>query len=158
MNHLPESLAFIAGDAFSLINFRGRLISDLVTLGVKVYAIAPNFSDQLKQEILELGALPLDCSLDRAGMNPFRDLSDCIGLAGILKALKPQATFCYAIKPIIYGTIAALLARVPFRFAMVEGLGFLFMDDEAAQSPKRRFLRTIAKWLYGFTLKRNHKV
>jgi glycosyltransferase involved in cell wall biosynthesis len=156
--NLPSSLAFIAADAFSLVNFRGRLIADLSARGVMVYAIAPNFSDAIRLKVRELGAVPVDCSLDRTGMNPIRDLSDCIGLSRLLRKLQPQATFCYAIKPVIYGTLAALFARVPLRFAMVEGLGFLFMEDEAAQSFKRRFLRNVARLLYGITLKRNNAV
>ena len=62
-------------------------------------------------------------------------------LALLLRRLKPDITLGYAIKPVIYGTLAAWLARVPRRFAMIEGLGYVFTPPEGAEPLKRKAVK-----------------
>lgn len=155
---LPSSLAIISSQAFSLVNFRGALIADLVALGVRVLALAPDFSDEIRERIRILGAEPIDYSLQRTGLNPLRDVVDCLRLARLLRRLNTEATLGYFIKPVIFGTFAAWLARVPSRFAMIEGLGYVFMDDELARKPKRRILRVLVSVAYRLALSRARRV
>lgn len=155
---LPESLAIISNQAFSLINFRGALIRDLVASRVRVLALAPDFTDDLREMVRSLGADPVDYSLQRAGLNPIRDGLDALQLSFLLRRLRPEATLAYFVKPVIFGTIAAWLAGISTRFAMIEGLGYVFMEDESARSPKRRFLRSIVGGLYRIALDRTRRV
>ena len=67
-----KSLAIISSQAFSLVNFRGQLIADLVAKGVKVFALAPDYTDDLRLNIRALGAVPVDFHLIRTGMSPWR--------------------------------------------------------------------------------------
>lgn len=140
-------LALISSQAFSIINFRGPLVCEMVGRGVTVYALAPDYDDASRAAVRKLGALPLDYSVSRTGMNPLRDLFDLIRLARQLGRLKLDATFAYFIKPVIYGTLAARLAAVPQRFAMIEGAGYVFVDDEAL-TLRRRLLRYFVTRLY----------
>ncbi len=78
------SLAIISSQAFSLVNFRGLLIQELVRSGVSVLALAPDFDQSTRSEIEALGAKPVDYSLSRAGMNPLSDAMDTLRLAKIL--------------------------------------------------------------------------
>ena len=59
-------------------------------------------------------------------------------------------TLGYTIKPVIYGTIAAWLARVPRRLAMITGLGYVFTPSGASSSWSRTLLRTTVLTLYTF--------
>lgn len=141
-----------------MLNFRGPLISDLVAAGVQVHALAPDYNDELRQKIQELGANPVDFQLTRTGMNPVRDCIDMLQLATLLRRLRPDVTLGYFIKPVIYGTLAAWLARVPRRVAMIEGLGYVFTVSNNRQSWRRKLLKALVSSLYRFSLGRAHVV
>ena len=151
-------LAIISNQAFSLINFRGPLIRALVEAGVQVHALAPDYDADTRAGVAALGAQPVDYSLTRAGMNPLRDGLDTLRLARLLRRLRPDAALGYFIKPVIYGTLAAWLARVPRRYAMIEGLGFVFTDGGDRLPLRRRLLRAAVRGLYRAALGRAHRV
>lgn len=43
--------------------------------------------------------------------------------------IKPQAVLGYTVKPVIYGLLAAQLAGVPRRYALITGLGYSFQGE-----------------------------
>lgn len=143
-----KTIAIISSQAFSLVNFRGNFIVDLVTLNYNVYALAPDYTNELKQQIASLGAVPVDFRLDRTGIRPARDLLDAARLVFLLRRLKPDITLTYFIKPVIFGTVAAWLAGVPRRIAMIEGLGYVFTLTGNELSSERKILRYIISILY----------
>lgn len=142
------TVAIIASIAYSLPNFRGPLIREFVAAGWRVLALAPDYDDSTRAAVEALGAEPLDCALERAGMRPLTDLVHAVRLARQLRRLKPDLVFSYFIKPVIYGSIAAWLARVPRRFALVAGLGYVFTINGNEHTLKRRLLRMLASGLY----------
>lgn len=142
------SVALISSHAFSLSNFRGPLIRALVATGVRVYALAPDFDAATRFAVEKLGAVTVDFTLDRTGIRPIRDALDLIRLIGLLRRLKPDATLAYFIKPVIYGSLAARLAGVRRRFALVAGLGYVFTPDGGREGLKRRVLKMAASLLY----------
>lgn len=154
----PRRIAMISSQAFSLSNFRGPLICDLVSAGVEVYALAPDYDCSQRAVLRTLGAVPVDFSLSRTGMNPLRDGFDVLRLAMLLRRLRIDMSFCYFIKPVIYGTLAAWLAGVPRRFALIAGLGFVFTPSGARPSWKRRVLRMAVGALYRLALGRVERV
>lgn len=143
-----RSVALLTSDAFSLSNFRGPLIEALVARGIEVLALAPDHSESSRRKLTLLGARCVDIRMQRAGMNLVGDLRDVIGLKGILEELKPDAVLSYFIKPVIYGSIAARLAQVPHRFALVEGLGYVFSEHSAPANFRRALLRRFVSRLY----------
>lgn len=157
MDALPKRLALIGNQAFSLINFRGELIREMTRQGMVVYALAPDFDADTRNNVAALGAIPLDYSMSRAGLNPFRDFIDVVKLTFLLKNLNVDASLGYCIKPVIYGTIAAWLAGVRKRFAMIEGAGYVFIEDEKL-SFRRSVLRKLVKVLYRIALNYAHCV
>lgn len=151
-------ICIIGNQAFSLINFRGSLIECMVGYGSEVFALAPDYDKDTRKAVQSLGAKPVDYSLSRTGMNPVKDASDILRLALLLRRLKPDITLSYAIKPVIYGTFAAWLVRTPKRFAMIEGLGYVFTPPEGAEPIKRRALRVAVSMLYAKALRRANLV
>lgn len=156
--HSYNRICIIGNQAFSLLNFRGLLIEDMARRGLDVIALAPDYHDDIREAIRNLGAEPVNFSLSRTGMNPLRDAADMIRLAVILRRLKPDITLGYAIKPVIYGTLAAWLAQVPQRFAIIEGLGYVFTPSEGIEPLKRRALRGAVSILYAAALKKANMV
>ena len=142
-------LGLITSQAYSLHNFRGPLIRDCVSRGVSVFALAPDYDDASRDAVGALGAEPVDFRLDRTAIRPFRDARDLFALVRLLRSLKLDATLSYFIKPAIYGTLAARLARVPRPYAMVEGAGYVYSDEDERRTPlRRRLLRTLVTGLY----------
>lgn len=153
-----KTLAIISNQAFSLINFRGDLIKELIRSGASIYALAPDFDQVTREQVMQLGAVPVDYALSRTGMNPLKDFWNAMSLSKILRSLQPDISFCYFIKPVIYGTLAAWLANVPRRVAMIEGLGFAFTLSKKTNSIKRRSLKFLVSLLCRFALKKAHCV
>jgi len=122
-------VAIIGNQAFSLLNFRGLLIQAMVEQGHEVLALAPDYDSAQREKVLALGAKPIDFSLSRTGLNSIKDLFDFVRLLWLLGRLRPDVVLAYAIKPVIYGTLAAWLAGVPKRFALIEGI-VLFLIGE----------------------------
>ena len=134
--------------ADTLANFRGPLIAEMAAAGITVLALAPDFDERTRQAVLAFGGEPVDISLDRTGMRPLRDTADMIRLAIQLRRLRPDATFSYFIKPVVYGSLAAWIAGARYRFAMVAGLGYVFTPGASPDGLKRQLLRLMASFLY----------
>jgi len=129
----------------------------MVRRGVTVYALAPDYDDAKRAAVAALGAIPLDSSMSRTGMNPVRDALDMCRLAVQLRGLRLDATLAYFIKPVIYGTLAARLAGVSKRFAMIEGAGYVFTDSDTS-SVRRHVLRALVIRLYRLSLSQTQRV
>jgi hypothetical protein len=65
--------------------------------------------DQIRAAGLDL--VPL--GLDRHGHNPLRELAALSEIIGIYRRLRPDLAHHVAIKPVLYGSVAARLARTP---------------------------------------------
>ena len=116
------TLALITAHAGTLTGFRASLIRALHARGVRVLALAPNFDDASCAAVRALGAEPIDSPMARTGMNPLVDARNAWQLTRLLRRLRPDVALGYMIKPVVFGSIAAKLAGVPHRVAMVEGL------------------------------------
>ena len=146
-----KRIAIITTQAFSLCNFRGPLIKEMASGGMIVYAFAPDYTEELKKSVVALGAIPVDFQMSRTGINPLSDFFNCIQLSIKLRKLRLDGTLSYFIKPVIYGTLAAYFARVPNKFAMIEGAGYIF-TDHSSPSLFRYLLRICVVQLYKIAL------
>ncbi len=151
-------ICIISSHASSLANFRGPLIKTLRDKGIIVLALAPNFDDATRSSVLAWGGTPVDFPMSRTGMNPIRDVLNMWKLTKILRALRPNIVLSYFIKPVIFGTLAAWWAGVPQRFAMIEGLGYVFTPVREKLSFKRRLLKKMVMSLYRVALTRAKRV
>ncbi|MDG9721179.1 glycosyltransferase, partial [Streptomyces sp. DH24] len=106
--------------ASSLYTFRKDLILSLLAKGYTVYAFTSDSNETELATIAQLGAIPTHYKLSRGGLNPYEDLSNTISLYKKIKKIQPDIVLSYFIKPVIYGTLAAKLAKVPKKIAMIE--------------------------------------
>ena len=143
----------VASLSKSLINFRGDYIKHLTRTGYKVFAAAPEISEEVRSELEELGATALSFKLQRTGLNPLQDLGTIRELKQLMKEHQIQLVFPYTIKPVIYSSFAAKSLGIPV-ISLITGLGFTF----SAASPKARFLQGITEKLYKRALRTNKVV
>nr|WP_237734753.1 glycosyltransferase family 4 protein [Comamonas sp. NyZ500] len=136
----------------SVFNFRTSLIKELVARNHTVYVFCVDYDDVSREKIVALGAIPVDYSLNRAGLNPIRDLVDTWKLFRQLKKIAPDVVLSYFVKPVIFGSIAARMAAVPCNIGMLEGLGYVFTDLPTGLKRKQRILRWVQVFLYGLAL------
>ena len=150
----PPRLLLIAGFAASVSTFRGPLIRTLRGSGAEVVVGAPGVEElpQLREELAAIGVALHDIPLQRAGTNPVADLGLLLSLYRLMRTVRPTITLPYTIKPVIYGSIAAWLARVPRRYALVTGLGYAFTGA------RQGLVTRLVSMLYRFALRRTHKV
>lgn len=86
--------------------------------------------------------------LSRSGKHPVREVRSLWSLYRLMRRIRPDIVHLVTIKPVLYGGIAARLARVPGVVAAISGLGSVFI----AQGFKARLLRGVVKGLYRFAL------
>lgn len=150
-------IAIISPYARSISTFRGHLIRKLVDHNIHVFVLAPDYTAELREEVRYLGAEPIDYTMDRVGMNPIREISAVFSIIKLMRTIKPDAIFGYNHKPVIYGVLSGMLAHVPLRYGMIEGLGFAFTPSDEFML-KRKLLRTIMLFLYRIVMPRTSKI
>lgn len=93
--------------------------------------------------------------MTRSGKHPLQELGTLLSLLRLFRRLRPQVVHLVTIKPVLYGGIAARLARVPGMVAAISGLGFVFLSN----SLKMRLVRAVVARLYRLALgHRNSRV
>jgi glycosyltransferase involved in cell wall biosynthesis len=152
-----KTFLLIASFPDSLIKFRGPLLRALVAKGLDVHVAAPDLADvpDIRTELEALGITLHEIGLKRTGTNPVADLATVAELWRLMRRIRADYVLGYTIKPVIYGSLAAWLACVPNRFALVTGLGYAFTGEA---SGKRGLLRRLIQRLYRFGLSKSRKV
>lgn len=141
-------IVVVASLAWSLVNFRGRLLSAMIDAGHDVTACAPDEDRDVADRLSTLGVRYRVMPMARAGLNPLDDARTLAWLVRTFRQERPGLVLAYTQKPIIYGGIAARIAGVPRYYAMNSGLGHVFSDG----SP--RWLRVLVRSLYSTALAR----
>ena len=85
-------------------------------------------------------------ALSRAYGNPFREI---LALVRLYRRERPDIVHHVALKPIVYGAVAARLTRVPAQVNAVVGLGWLFTSAKGVM----RLVRPAARWILATLLR-----
>jgi glycosyltransferase involved in cell wall biosynthesis len=147
-------ILLLAGFADSLVNFRGSLMNCLQAAGHTVLAAAPPASDRTGPELHRLGVQFFPVNICRTGTNPVADLRSLLSILRLLRHARPDVLLAYTVKPVIYGSIAARVARIPCVYSMITGLGSAFSSNDG----KGQAIRALAARLYSFALRKNRAV
>jgi len=149
-----NKIVVLTSQAFSLINFRKKVLELLIESGAEVYTLAPNYSEFEYKELKKIGVIPIPVSFSRTLLNPFVLFSELIRLVVKIRIIKPDVVLSYFIKPVTFGNIAAKLCGVKKFFSIIEGLGSsrrMLVHKESVYSKSLIFL-------YKISLKRVNKI
>ena len=130
-------IIFSSNVSWSIYNFRTPLLKSLQEDGHIIYTIASK--DSYEDKLIDQGFFFQGIDLNNNSINPFQDLKTIYNYYKIYKKIKPDIICHNAIKPNIYGTIAAGLLNIPV-VNNISGLGTLFI--------KKSISTIVAKLLY----------
>jgi len=90
--------------------------------------------------IHEAGIRLIPFELSRRGGNP---ITEVVALWHLYRSERPNIVHHVALKPVMFGTIAAWLARVPAQVNAITGLGWLFSSSNTSARLIRPVLRRV---------------
>ena len=123
---MKYKIAFVGNSSLTMHNFRINLLRSMVKLGYEVVVLAPKDSDTTSYKSNRIRYIPID--VDCKGVNPVKDFALMNQLRALYVKEKFDFVFHYTIKPVIYGSIAARLARVK-HISVITGLGYTFLNS-----------------------------
>jgi glycosyltransferase involved in cell wall biosynthesis len=126
MRH-PRVLFVLANDWYFYWH-RLAIAERLAAAGYDVHAATP--PGRFCAAIAAAGIRHHPIEIDRQGLNPLRDVATIKRLADLYRELRPRLVHHVAIKPMIYGTIAAKIAGVPAIVNAMPGTGYLFVSKQ----------------------------
>ncbi len=121
-----QKIVVVASLAWSLVNFRGQLLSDLVAAGLDVMALAPEPDAEIENELAARGVRYRPIHMRRASLSIGSDLRLLASLVGLFRRERPDIVLAYTQKPIVYAGLAARIAGGINFFAMCSGLGHVY--------------------------------
>lgn len=151
-------IVIIGTVASSFLGFRADLIKALINKQYTVYACTSEYSHEDLQKIEGLGAIPVTYQLNRGGLNPLADITATYALSKKIKSITPDIVFSYFSKPVIFGTLAAKIAKVPRIIGMLEGLGYTFTEQPNQVSKKSQVIKAAQVFLYKIALPKLDKI
>jgi glycosyltransferase involved in cell wall biosynthesis len=130
---------FFANTDWYLYNFRLATALRLQADGHNVVMLSPpgDFGLRFAAYGLRWVTLPMD----RASLNPFREVVTLYQLARVLRRERPDLLHSFTLKCAIYGALTARLARIQFTVNAVAGMGYVFTSNDV----KARVLRPLVK-------------
>jgi glycosyltransferase involved in cell wall biosynthesis len=153
-----NSLTLISHNAHSVINFKGPLIQCLRKAGLNLRVLAPDWCPHTKKAAKVLGVKTAKYTLSRTGLSPIKDIHTALQLLQDFKKYPADIVLSYAAKTNVWGMIAAAVAKVPQRVAMVEGMGYVFTETGGMRTIRGQFLKMLLATLYRLAFRCAHRV
>ena len=85
----------------------------------------------------------------RSSMNPLREMAAVAELAGVIRRWRPDIVHLVALKPVLYGALAARLGGAAVRVNALAGLGFVFVQGRALARLLRPLIKLAFRWTLG---------
>jgi len=141
-------LLFVVTEDWYFVSHRLPLAVAALAAGYRV-AVATRMKDHAAP-IVEAGVELLELKhWRRSSLNPLRELAAVAELAGVVRRWRPDIVHLVALKPVLYGGLAARLAGAPARVSALAGLGFVFVQGRALASLLRPFVKLVFRWTLG---------
>jgi len=144
----------IGGFAPSLLLFRGELLRRMASQGHEVTACAAEDDDRVRKALAGFGVRYVPVSLERTGLNPFRDANTVWSLARVIRETRPEVMLAYTVKPVIYAGFLARIHGIKRAYALITGLGYAFSNSDV----RSRLVGQVVRGLYRGAMRGYRKV
>jgi glycosyltransferase involved in cell wall biosynthesis len=101
--------------------------------------------DNHGQIIRDAGIELFDIRFNRGGMRPWEELWTIRALYSLYRRVRPEIVHHVAMKPVIYGSLAAKAANVTATVNALGGLGYVFSSTTAKAKTLRLLVRSLLK-------------
>lgn len=132
-----KTIVFLSHFDGNLYLFRLPVMEALARKGWRAIALCP--AGEYSARFGDHGIEHIGYTVDRAGLNPLKELKTLWAIRNLLKNIRPDILHTFTVKPNLYGTIAGRLAGVKTVVITVTGLGSFFID----RTPKARLIRAV---------------
>ena len=139
VSQVPPRLLFLITEDWTFWEIRRDLARSARDAGYEV-VIATRVADHAER-IRNEGFRLIPIGLRRRSRNPFRELMALIELVQLYRRERPQIVQQVAMKPILYGSLAAWMTHVPVVLNVFTGLGYAFTDGPRRTSLLMSVLR-----------------
>ena len=127
MDRALRVLFLVASDWYFWCH-RLPLAKRIADAGYEVHVATP--PGKYVGEIARAGLIHTPIQIDRQGRNPLTDILTVKRLVRLYLDLKPHVVHHVALKPIVYGSMAARIAKVPAIVNAMPGMGYVFLSRQ----------------------------
>lgn len=131
-----------SGRVVPFFNTRKKLFSSVINKGYDV--TLTGYELGYEKKISKMGGKFTQTPVDRSGFNPIKDIILLMTYYKIIKRENIELVHSYTIKPNIYGSIAAKLAGVKNIYPTINGLGYVYTENDV----KTKIIRFVTSFLY----------
>jgi glycosyltransferase involved in cell wall biosynthesis len=125
---VPRRVLFVVANDWYFCCHRLDLAKRAAAAGFDVHVATPPGKYRDTIEAAGLQYSPLE--IDRQGRNPINDSVTIARLVRLYRRIRPSIVHHVALKPIVYGSIAARIARVPGVVNAMPGMGYVFLSNQ----------------------------
>jgi len=125
---MSKKILYLVTEDWYFCSHRLILATEAVDKGYDVSLITrvDGFADTIREAGINL--VPVD--FQRSARYPLKDIRLLFTLVGLYRKLQPDLVHHVSLKPILFGSIAAMVARVPVIINTITGLGYLFSSAD----------------------------
>lgn len=141
----PAKILFVVTEDWYFCSHRLPLAVAAAQAGYEVVVATRLTGHKQSIELSGVRICPL-LRMKRSSLNIFRELAAFLELFCIFRRERPDVVHLVALKPVLYGALAAKLLGVPARVNALGGLGFVFSSERLLA----RLLRPLLLWVFRF--------
>lgn len=145
-NSPPKLLYFATEDWFVCSHWLPQIVA-AKDAGFDVVVVTR--TNKHADKIREHGARVIHFEISRRGTNIFSELGTVLRLIRIYRKERPDIAHHVAMKPMLYGSLAAHLTRVPHAVNWVAGMGWLFIS----KSRRAKLIQAVVRKVFGILLR-----
>jgi glycosyltransferase involved in cell wall biosynthesis len=141
--HAQPKLVYVVSEDWYFVSHRIALAVAAKEAGYDVTVITQvnRHGDKIRDAGLALEPI----AFDRSTINPFSDAKTLGHLVALYRRLTPDIVHHVAMKPVLYGSLAARRARVPGVVNALMGLGYVFTSGDVKARALKPLVRTALK-------------
>ena len=124
----PRRVLFLLANDWYFYWHRLAVAERIAARGYDVHVAAPD--GRFRAAIEAAGVRFHPIQMDRQGLNPFKDIATIRDVIELYRTLEPDLVHHVAVKPIIYGSIAAKITKVSAIINAMPGLGYVFVSQQ----------------------------
>lgn len=136
-----KKIFYVFSIDYQLISHRKAVVQAAIQKGYNVTVVAQDTG--YRKEIESMGAKFIDLPINRVGTNILEELKTFFFLFKLYKNHKPDLVHHISIKVVLWGALAARLAKVKNVVNAVNGLGVFFSTGEVDSLIKKIFMQLI---------------